>query len=133
MRVSPVLPPCSVLADSGCAMSPCQAKRKTNTLCLSMHAQRQQRHKLSPDCDQQLFRNESEDAGDIRLSVRLFRACLPDKKQLCGEVAPGQAMAMACLEEHREALSEACRCVGFLCVGGGEGVGGVYVYAGRGC
>lgn len=95
-------------------MPPTQAKN--NTLCLSMHAQRQQRDKLSPDCNQQLFRKASEDAGDIRLSVRLFRACLADKKQLCGEVAPGQAMAMACLEEQRESLSEACRCVRVMCV-----------------
>lgn len=116
VRTSPVLPPCIVLVNSGCV--PCPPAEPKNTLCLC--AQRQQRDKLSPDCDHQLFRKESEDAGDIRLSVRLFRACLADKKQLCGEMAPGQAMAMACLEEQRESLSEACRCAGDVCLCGGR-------------
>jgi Golgi apparatus protein 1 len=70
-----------------------------------------QRSKLSPDCEYELFRQEVETAGDIRLSVRLFRACLPDKKQFCADVAPGQALASQCLEEHKDSLSEACRCV----------------------
>jgi hypothetical protein len=93
------------------------------------HKQRQQRDKLSSDCDQQLFRKEAQDAGDIRLLPRLFRACLPDKKQYCGDVAPGQAMSMACLEEHLESLSEACRCVGVCgCAWGqgGEGAAGLH-------
>lgn len=77
-------------------------------LCL----QRKQRSKLTPDCAYELFRKEAQDAGDIRLSVRLFRACLPDKKQFCADVPPGQALASHCLEEHRESLSDACRCVG---------------------
>ena len=36
---------------------------------------------LSWDCQEQLFRQEVEDADDMRLSARLFRACLTDKKQ----------------------------------------------------
>jgi Golgi apparatus protein 1 len=76
-------------------------------LCL----QRKQRSKLTSGCEYELFRKEAQDAGDIRLSVRLFRACLPDKKQFCADVPPGQALASHCLEEHRESLSDACRCV----------------------
>lgn len=74
------------------------------------YPQRKQRDKLSPDCESELFRKEVEDADDIRLSVRLFQACLPDKKQFCADVPPGGARASQCLEEHREKLSEGCRC-----------------------
>lgn len=33
-------------------------------------------------CEEQLFRQEMENADDIRLSVRLFSKCLPDKKKV---------------------------------------------------
>ena len=39
--------------------------------CLAEH-----RPLLSWDCQEQLFRQEVENAEDLRLSVRLFRACL---------------------------------------------------------
>ncbi|WIA10933.1 hypothetical protein OEZ85_011098 [Tetradesmus obliquus] len=71
---------------------------------------RQQRMKLSNwDCEYQLFRKELEDADDLRLSVRMFHACLADKKQFCDDVPAGRAMAKQCLEEHREELSGGCR------------------------
>ena len=76
------------------------------------------RMKLSWDCEEQLFRKEMEDADDMRLSVRLFRKCLNDKKRFCDDVPPGNAMAKQCLEEHREELSDDCR------HGGGWGGGG---------
>jgi Golgi apparatus protein 1 len=76
--------------------------------------QRKQQDKLSSQCEAQLFRKEAEDADDIRLSVRLFRACLPDKKAFCSDVPPGQARVSQCLEEHREALSEPCRSAGMV-------------------
>ena len=44
--------------------------------CLASH-----RPLLSWDCQEQLFRQEVENAEDLRLSVRLFRACLADKKE----------------------------------------------------
>ena len=44
--------------------------------CLAEH-----RPLLSWDCQEQLFRQEVENAEDLRLSVRLFRACLADKKK----------------------------------------------------
>ncbi len=40
------------------------------------------RPSLSWDCQEQLFRQEVENADDVRLSVRLFRACLADKKKV---------------------------------------------------
>ncbi|GBF91963.1 hypothetical protein Rsub_04687 [Raphidocelis subcapitata] len=67
------------------------------------------RIKLGWDCEEQLFKKEMEDADDVRLSVRLFRKCLPDKRTFCDEVPPGNAMAKECLEEHRQELSAGCR------------------------
>eukprot|EP00878_Enallax_costatus_P015261 GHUV01015979.1.p1 GENE.GHUV01015979.1~~GHUV01015979.1.p1 ORF type:complete len:801 (+),score=251.73 GHUV01015979.1:135-2405(+) len=70
---------------------------------------KKQRLKLGWDCSAELFRKEVEDTDDIRLSIRLFRECLADKKQYCADVAPGQAMAKQCLEEHIDQLSHSCR------------------------
>ncbi|KIY92689.1 hypothetical protein MNEG_15275 [Monoraphidium neglectum] len=48
------------------------------------------RIKLGWDCEEQLFRKEMEDADDMRLSVRLFRKCLNDKRQVGrGGAGPG--------------------------------------------
>jgi len=55
----------------------------------------------------------------MRLSVRLFRKCLNDKKQFCDDVPPGNAMAKECLEEHLEELSDGCRCAAVFGAGGG--------------
>lgn len=38
---------------------------------------------LSWACEEQLFRQEMENADDIRLSVRLYSKCLPDKRKVC--------------------------------------------------
>jgi hypothetical protein len=67
------------------------------------------RFQLHWDCEEQLFKKEMGDADDIRLSVRLLRKCMADKRRLCGGVPPGNAMAKSCLEEHREELTEGCR------------------------
>jgi hypothetical protein len=59
-------------------------------ITLQLRLQRQQRLKLSNwDCEYQLFRKELEDADDLRLSVRMFHACLADKKQFCDDVPAG--------------------------------------------
>jgi hypothetical protein len=66
--------------------------RTANVHLLSFKSvlQRQQRLKLSNwDCEYQLFRKELEDADDLRLSVRMFHACLADKKQFCDDVPAG--------------------------------------------
>lgn len=60
------------------------------------------RFSLSYDCQAELFRQEQEDSEDLRLSIRLFHKCLNDKIQFCGDVAPGNARAKECLEQHRE-------------------------------
>eukprot|EP00271_Cylindrocystis_brebissonii_P014317 TRINITY_DN3562_c0_g8_i1.p1 TRINITY_DN3562_c0_g8~~TRINITY_DN3562_c0_g8_i1.p1 ORF type:complete len:1638 (-),score=492.31 TRINITY_DN3562_c0_g8_i1:1373-6286(-) len=62
---------------------------------------RSERHKLGWDCQAELFRQEVENADDIRLNVRLFKACLLDKRKFCPEVTPGDARVKDCLENHR--------------------------------
>ena len=46
--------------------------------CLRTH-----RPVLNWGCQEQLFRQDVENADDLRLSTRLFRACLADKKKVC--------------------------------------------------
>ena len=43
---------------------------------------REHRALLSWDCQEELFRQEVENADDLRLSVRLFKSCLGDKKKV---------------------------------------------------
>ncbi|GFH10065.1 uncharacterized protein HaLaN_05313 [Haematococcus lacustris] len=52
-------------------------------------------------CEEQLFRQEMENADDIRLSVRLYQTCLKAKKRFCADVEPGAARVKDCLEQHR--------------------------------
>jgi len=56
---------------------------------------------LSWECEEQLFRQEMEDADDLRLSVRLRSRCMDEKRRFCKDVAPGASRAKQCLEEHR--------------------------------
>uniref|UniRef100_A0A061QLM5 Golgi apparatus protein 1 n=1 Tax=Tetraselmis sp. GSL018 TaxID=582737 RepID=A0A061QLM5_9CHLO len=72
---------------------------------------RSKRAKLSWDCQEELFRQEVENADDIRLSVTLFKKCLADKKKFCSDVKPGNARAKDCLEEKRNepGFSEDCK------------------------
>jgi|UniRef100_A0A7S1X9L8 Golgi apparatus protein 1 len=72
---------------------------------------RKKRAQLSWDCQEELFRQEVENADDLRLSVKLFRSCLGDKKKFCSKVKPGAAHAKDCLEDNRNdpAFSEDCK------------------------
>lgn len=72
---------------------------------------REKRSQLSWDCQEELFRQEVENADDIRLSVKLFRTCLGDKKKFCPDIKPGNSRAKDCLEEHRKdaGFSEECK------------------------
>lgn len=56
-------------------------------ICLKEH-----KNALSWDCQEELFRQDVENADDVRLSVRLFKACLGDKKKVrsCVFSAPEQ-------------------------------------------
>ena len=46
------------------------------------HSQRDKRMQLTWACEEQLFRQEMENADDIRLSVRLYAKCMPDKREV---------------------------------------------------
>lgn len=74
-----------------------------------LRPQSKNRMKLSWTCEEQLFQQELESSDDIRLSVRLFSKCMPDKRKFCKDVEPGNARAKDCLEEHRRELSGPCR------------------------
>ena len=50
--------------------------------CLASH-----RTLVSWECQEQLFRQETENAQDLRLSLRLFHACLNDKKKVGSRAA----------------------------------------------
>jgi hypothetical protein len=73
--------------------------------------------KLNPECGQEVFRQQLEADDDIRLNRPLFEKCLADKKQYCGDVAPGHAAVRDCLVQHRgqPGFSQPCRWVG-VCV-----------------
>lgn len=57
-----------------------------------MHAQDCLRDKavsVSWECQEELFRQEVENADDLRLSQRLFKKCMGDKKKFCPDVKFG--------------------------------------------
>ena len=56
-----------------------------DSTCLRACMQRDKRMQLSWACEEQLFRQEMENADDIRLSVRLFSKCLADKRKVRGQ------------------------------------------------
>jgi Golgi apparatus protein 1 len=63
-----------------------------------MHAQDCLRDKavsVSWECQEELFRQEVENAEDMRLSQRLFKKCMGDKKKFCPDVKFGARHAAA--------------------------------------
>jgi hypothetical protein len=73
--------------------------------------QRDNRDKLSPACGEEVFRQALEAEDDLRLNVRLFQKCLPDKKVFCPDVSPSHSAARDCLVDHRleAGFSSPCR------------------------
>jgi Golgi apparatus protein 1 len=58
--------------------------------CLRDHAV-----SVSWECQEELFRQEVENADDLRLSHRLFKKCMGDKKKFCADVKFGARSACA--------------------------------------
>lgn len=62
--------------------------------------------KLHWDCLSQVVRVEKEASQDIRLQVKLMKACLVDQRKFCKDVEPGHMRvqvynsASACLDSH---------------------------------
>lgn len=55
---------------------------------------------VSWECQEELFRQEVENADDLRLSHRLFKKCMSDKKKFCADVNFGEhfdSPVLACL------------------------------------
>ena len=63
---------------------------------------RKKRASLSWDCQEELFRQEVENAEDWRLSAKLHKDCGADKVKFCKDVTSGNAKVKVCLEENRE-------------------------------
>jgi Golgi apparatus protein 1 len=54
-----------------------------------LYVQRQHAGVVSFDCKQELFRQDVENAGDVRLSVQLMRLCAGEMKVFCAQAEPG--------------------------------------------
>ena len=44
---------------------------------------------MSWECQEELFRQEVENADDLRLSQRLFKKCMGDKRKFCPDIKFG--------------------------------------------
>ena len=57
--------------------------------------QREHAGRASWECQEELFRQEVENADDIRLSHRLMKKCMGDKKKFCNDVPAGVCCCLA--------------------------------------
>eukprot|EP00882_Tetradesmus_deserticola_P009845 GHRQ01010403.1.p1 GENE.GHRQ01010403.1~~GHRQ01010403.1.p1 ORF type:complete len:576 (+),score=223.19 GHRQ01010403.1:287-2014(+) len=66
---------------------------------------------LIPDgaCKNMVYEYQQLAAQDIRFDVPLADACHDDRQKLCGNVPPGSARVIRCLQTQREKLSSHCR------------------------
>lgn len=64
--------------------------------------QRDHSGQVSFECQEELFRQDVENADDIRLSQRLVKKCMADKKKFCNDVEPGLPFLLftACIIVH---------------------------------
>eukprot|EP00899_Mesostigma_viride_P022799 jgi/Mesvir1/3703/Mv14989-RA.1 len=71
---------------------------------------RDKRVSLSWDCQEELFRQEVENADDFRLDARLHRECSADKAKFCKDTPEGYK-TKDCLEDHRyeAGFSQTCK------------------------
>ena len=59
--------------------------------CLTQNGcvQRDKATQVSWECQEELFRQEVENADDVRLSYRLLNKCMGDKKKFCDKIPAG--------------------------------------------
>ena len=50
---------------------------------------------VSWECQEELFRQEVENADDLRLSQRLFKKCMGDKRKFCPDIKFGAHLGCA--------------------------------------
>lgn len=60
--------------------------------CLSGVPQLKQKSKVSWECNEHLLALDQAADTDLRFNVRLFRACLADKKRFCPDADTGDAV-----------------------------------------
>eukprot|EP00850_Spirogloea_muscicola_P000097 SM000001S04499 [mRNA] locus=s1:550290:556763:- [translate_table: standard] len=77
--------------------------------CLTSHLL-----ELGQVCADEMFIEEIDNTDDIRLNVRLYKACINDKKAFCNDIVPGEARVKDCLEAHRLESSFSASCKGEL-------------------
>lgn len=65
--------------------------------CPLLLLQRSKVGQTSWDCQEELFRQEVENADDLRLSYRLMRKCMGDKQKFCADIKPGAPPACRCV------------------------------------
>lgn len=71
---------------------------------------RGKRPQLSWDCQEELFRQEVENADDVRLNTVLFRKCARDKAKFCADVQYGNARVKECLEDNKDKPDFSAEC-----------------------
>ena len=71
---------------------------------------RSKRAQLSWDCQEELFRQEVENADDLRLNTVLFRKCSRDKAKFCADVQYGNARVKDCLEDNKDKPDFSAEC-----------------------
>lgn len=76
-----------------------------------LNMQRDKLAHLTPDCALELFRQEVENSDDVRLSLRLYKACQADQQRFCEDIPYGASRIKNCLEDHRlePKFSSECR------------------------
>jgi len=78
------------------------------------HMQRENAGAVSFDCKQDLFRQDVENAGDLRLSVSLLRLCMGEKQVFCPLAEPGapsvvlHLVVLSCATLQAERHGEVC-------------------------
>lgn len=61
-----------------------------------MLRQREKNAMVSWECQEELFRQEVENADNLLLNYRLMRKCMGDKKKFCPDVQPGLPFCRNC-------------------------------------
>eukprot|EP01025_Chloroclados_australasicus_P017425 TRINITY_DN188_c0_g2_i1.p1 TRINITY_DN188_c0_g2~~TRINITY_DN188_c0_g2_i1.p1 ORF type:complete len:924 (-),score=69.62 TRINITY_DN188_c0_g2_i1:353-2872(-) len=70
--------------------------------------------RISWECRKELERQEFEDASDIRLSTRLYKACFMEKKNFCDGLPAGNGRIIQCLVDNKSKPSFSAECAAEL-------------------
>ena len=65
---------------------------------------------VSWECQEELFRQEVENADDLRLSQRLFKKCMGDKKKFCSDIKFGARLSCMTPRPRQQLTSDVLPC-----------------------